>query len=74
MDYNYQKLRGRIKEICGTQQEFANKIDCSERTLSHKLNSKKEWKQNEILRAIEILELTICDIPLYFFTEKVQKN
>ena len=68
LKYNYQKLRGRIKEICGTQQEFASKINCSERTLSHKLSGKIDWKQSEIVKAIEILELTIHDIPVYFFT------
>lgn len=68
LKFNYQKLRGRIKEICGTQQEFASKIDCSERTLSHKLSGKIEWKQSEIVKSIEILGLTLCDIPVYFFT------
>ena len=44
----------------------------SERTVSQKLNNKIAWKQSEIQKAIVILELMIEEIPLYFFTMKVQ--
>lgn len=67
--YDYSKLCGRIIEICGTQSSFAKKMDLSERTISLKLNNKLPWKQNEMFRAIKVLELQISDIQHYFFCE-----
>lgn len=71
--FDYSKLRGRIIEIFKTQQEFAKQMNCSERTLSNKLNGNIEWKQGEIVKAMELLKLSIKDISVYFFTYKVQK-
>ena len=48
-------------------------MNCSERTLSNKLNGNIEWKQGEIVKAMELLKLSIKDISVYFFTYKVQK-
>lgn len=74
MTFNYNKLRGRIVEIFDTQQEFASKIKCSEHTISRKLSNKVNWKQDEIVTIINALDLTIDDIPEYFFNQKVQKK
>jgi hypothetical protein len=70
--YEYSKLLGRIKEICGSQAVFASRIMLSERAVSLKLNSKRDWKQDEIRRACEILSIEKEDIPQYFFSPKVQ--
>lgn len=72
MEYNYNKLRGKIKEVFGTQQEFCKHLQCSERTLSYKLSNKICWRQNEILKTVQLLGLGIEDIPVYFFNYKVQ--
>ena len=72
MAFDYSKLRGRIIEKYGSQIEFANKMGTSERTLSLKLNNKMAWKQNEICKAIQLLELDVKDIQGYFFTNEVQ--
>ena len=72
MEYDYSKLLGRIKEICGGQHEFAERMGLSDRTVSLKLNNKIPWKQTEIQKATQILEFSPCDIQLYFFTLKVQ--
>lgn len=74
MAYDYAKLNGRIIEKCGSQGEFAKRMGLSERTVSQKLNNKIAWKQSEIQKAIVILELTVEEIPLYFFTILVQSN
>lgn len=74
MAYDYAKLNGRITEKCGSQGIFAKQMNLSERTVSQKLNNKIAWKQSEIQRAIVILGLTVEEIPLYFFTIKVQSN
>ena len=69
--YDYNKLNGRIVEVCGTRKEFAKRMGFSERTLSLKLNNKVSWKQPEIMKAIQVLGLEETDIQEYFFTLKV---
>lgn len=72
MAYDYAKLNGRIAEKCGTQAVFAEKMGLSERSVSMKLNNKVAFKQPEIQRALEILDLKSDEIRTYFFTLKVQ--
>lgn len=73
MAFNYNKLKGRIVEICGTQMEFAKRMGLSERSISLKLQGKISWKQNEIMKALEVLNLKASDVQEYFFNvEEVQ--
>ena len=72
MAFDYSKLKGRIVEKFDTQGRFAEAMDWSERTLSLKMQGKIPWKQSDICRAIELLELNEEDIPVYFFKVKVQ--
>lgn len=72
MSYNYAKLNGKIKEVCGSQMVFAQKMGLSERTMSLKLTSKRSWKQPEIERACSVLGIQHLEIPAYFFDERVQ--
>ena len=66
MAFNYNKLRGKIVEIYGSQIEFAKAMKWSEKTLSLKLNGKVPWKQTEIMTAVQILGLSDSDIQDYF--------
>lgn len=74
MEFNYDKLSGRIIEMFGTRYKFAEAMGWSERTLSLKMNCNRFWKQPDIYKAICLLKLTEEDIPAYFFTLKVQNN
>lgn len=74
MAYNYAKLNGRIVEKCGTQAVFAERMGLSERTISMKLNNKIAFKQSEIQKALDVLEITSDEIQVYFFTLQVQNN
>lgn len=65
--YNYNKLLGRIVEKFGTQSRFADAMELSERTVSLKLNGRIGWKQTEIAKACEVLDIDIQDICQYFF-------
>lgn len=67
MPYNYSKLLGRIVEKVGTQSNFAEKMELSERTISLKLNGKVGWKQSEIAKACQVLDINDHEIPAYFF-------
>lgn len=70
--YDYAKLLGKIKEKCGTQAEFAKKMNLSERTISQKLNNKVDFSQSEVLKASAILGIQRDEINLYFFVAVVQ--
>lgn len=72
MSYDYSKLLGKVIEVCGTQVEFARRMGWSERTASLKLNGMVNWKQDEIIRACEILGISLDEMPTYFFNAKVQ--
>ena len=68
---SYAKLRGRIREIFGTNEAFAKAMEFDLSTLSAKLNNKSPWKREEIEKACEILSVPIEEVHLYFFTQKV---
>lgn len=65
--YDYAKLKGKITEKCGAQNVFAKKMGLSIRTVSLKLNNKITFKQSEIQKAIEILDIPGDEIQDYFF-------
>ena len=52
--------------------QFARRMELSERTISLKLNGKVPFKQNEIVKASNLLEIDNSDIAAYFFTVYVQ--
>lgn len=72
MEYNYDKLKGRVKEIFDTQENFANAINISATSLNYKLNNKKKWSQNEIYNSILVLQIPSNEIINYFFTKKIE--
>ena len=72
--FDFSKLRGRIKEIYGTQTAFAIVMLMNEATLSNKLNNNVEFSPKEIIRACLLLGIDLNEIKLYFFTLKIQKT
>lgn len=72
MTKDFSKLSGKIVEKYGTQYNFALALGLSERSLSLKLNNKVGWRDEEMERAIDLLDLDLNDIPAYFFTNLVQ--
>lgn len=68
--YDYSKLRGRIREIYGTQEKFADAMRISNTSISAKLNGKVEWTQDEMLAAAQCLDYRYDEIPMVFFTVK----
>lgn len=72
MAFDYRKLKGKIVEKYGTQTQFARALGISNRTLSLKLNNKIYFKQDEIRKCSNLLNINLNEIQIYFFTEKVQ--
>lgn len=71
MAWDYSKLRGKIKEKCGTQDVFAKKIGIGRVSLSQRLNNQSEFSQEEIFSACQVLDISKENIPIYFFTPMV---
>lgn len=71
MNYNHNKLRGKIKEVIGSEVEFAKLLGISQTTLSAKLNNKVDFTRTEILRITEKLKLSQEEFYDVFFFEKL---
>ena len=67
--YNYNKLKGRIVEKLENQKNFTNLMHLSGQTITQKLNGNIEFKQSEIQRACEILDIPLTELKEYFFSQ-----
>ena len=74
MAFDFSKLRGKIKEVFGTQEKFAKAMGMSGVTLSAKLNNTVDFTMSEINKACELLSIPTEFIPIYFFTKKVKSS
>lgn len=71
--YNLDKLKGKIKEVFGTQNEFAEAMNMAPNTLSSKLNSQTDFSSTEIGKAVELLKITSPkEAWETFFTKQVE--
>lgn len=71
---SYAKLRGKIREVFGTQEAFALAIGIDAATLSKKLNGASDWTISEIERACNALSIRIETVHEYFFYRKSCEN
>lgn len=76
MEYDFDKLRGRIRERLGSEAKFAEKLSISSASLSSKFNNKSDFTASEISRASDedVLDIPIELIGVYFFTRKLELN
>jgi len=65
---SYKKLRGKIKEVFGSQDEFAVAMGMNPATLSGKLNDRSGWTIKEAETACRLLDIPLEEVHLYFFT------
>lgn len=73
IEINHDKLKGKIREVLGTQGKLAQKLGLDETTISNKINSNTYFTQKEILNICSILKIPFKEIPEYFFKEKVRE-
>ena len=73
MSIDYGFLKERMKEKGINQKQLAILVGVSEGQMCKKLSGEYVFKQTEILKICEILEIAAIEISLYFFTEKVEK-
>ena len=65
--YSSGKLRGKMREVCGTEKECAKVWKISATALSLKLNNKSDWSRSEIEEIMRILSIKRKEIIDYFF-------
>lgn len=74
LTFDYSKLRGKIREVCRTQESYAEKLGIGYVSLSKRLNNQLEFSSSEIYKSCRVLKIPVSQIPDYFFTLEVQKN
>ena len=74
VNFDYSKMKGKIRELNLTQSDFAKMLNISEQTLNLRFKNKRPFTQPEIMKSMEIFEEPIENAKYYFFTEKVTKN
>ena len=67
--YDYRKLLGKMREQKVTQEVLAEKVGISSTSMNLSLNNKRDFRQEEILVICESLDISLSDIPTYFFTK-----
>lgn len=74
--FNFDKVRGRIKEKLKYESVFADKLSISQASLSSKFNNRSDFTASEIAKAVEpdVLDIPICEIGEYFFTKELELN
>ena len=72
--FDYSLLRKKIKSVLGTESEFAKEIGIGRVSASKRFNNKLEFTAQEMYKSAVILGFDLAEIPLYFFTIKVQKH
>lgn len=71
---SYSKLRGKIREVFGTQEAFAEAIGMNTVSLSQRLNGKLDWKISEIAMSCKVLGIPLEENAAYFFTKQIKKS
>lgn len=67
MPYAYNKLKGRITEVFGTQAAFAKAVGLSKNSVSKKLAGKTEFSQSDVERWAKILRIERCEYGEFFY-------
>ena len=69
--FDFSNLEGKIKQYYDTQDKFCKEIPMSRATLNQKLNNKINFSSDNILKISKLLDISIEEIGLVFFKEKV---
>jgi len=67
MNFNNRKLRGRIREILGSEAELGRRLGLPRSAISARLSNKTPFTRMEIALSAEWLELDKTEIGEYFF-------
>ena len=68
--FDYQKLKGKIKEVYNSQKAFAEALGHDEIWVSARLNNAIQWRTKDIVAACKLLGIPLEQAHKYFFVEK----
>ena len=63
----YGMLREKIQTVFSTQQAFATAMGKNTASINAKLNGKTDWTIKEIEKACMLLNISMTEMPNYFF-------
>lgn len=66
--FNYNFLKGKIVEKCGTQTKYAEQLGITIQALSKKFNNVNTFSQDQIDLSIRILDLSSEEVKKAFFS------
>ena len=69
MKYDYNHLRGKIREVLGSESNLATVIHMNRSTLSQKLNNLRGFTQQDMVNILDALKEPYCKAGFYFFTQ-----
>lgn len=69
-EFDYSELRGLIRARFGTQENYAKAIGISTTSLQERLSNKVPFRQTEIIRTKQLLDLSVEKMDEIFFTLK----
>lgn len=69
MAFDYSMLKKRIREQFGNVTEFCQSCGLDELNFLRKVNNKKEFCTDEVVKISEELDIPTDEIRIYFFTE-----
>lgn len=72
-EFDYSKLKGRIKEKLDVQYKLAEALNISEVALANKLKNISAFSQKDIINIIRILDIEPNEISNYFLELKLRK-
>ncbi|MBQ8665349.1 MAG: DUF739 family protein [Lachnospiraceae bacterium] len=64
---SYNKLRGRIVELYGTQENFRKALGISSTALSNKMRGETGFSQKDIIKWCALLNIDLHDVGSYFY-------
>lgn len=74
MTFRYNKLRGRIVEIFGSQKAFADYLGISDATVASRLSGRLGFSQEEVYRWANALRIEKEEIGIYFFDYELSND
>ncbi len=74
IEFDYSKLRGKIKELGITLKDFAKIIGITPASLYYRLKNQRYFGQDEIVKTMNLFNEPIDNSKYYFFKLKVTKN
>lgn len=69
MSTKYLKLKGKMMTEGYKADSFAEALGLDPSSLSRKLNEKSAWKDSEIMKACQVLNIPLDELHSYFFTQ-----